>query len=206
MAKPITRQLFAWHCFDITSELPAGWSEEIISVAKSAATQKDLRPTSVTSRERPEVHRLRALTLGGTILKERLPWLDALYRTRFLELGQSLVAEQLSVAIDQRYAINLNVQIGSSMRYECHVDSNPFECLLYVTTHPPGNGGELVVSNCGDISGVDEVRADATRIYPVAGQLVFFDASRHSHFVEPLKDSNAIRVCVAMNFYTPSCS
>jgi 2OG-Fe(II) oxygenase superfamily len=90
------------------------------------------------------------------------------------------------------------------MRYECHVDSNPLEGLLYVTDHPPGTGGELVVSNRGDVPTAEEVDRDATLIYPVAGHLVFFNGSCHSHYVRPLIAEDGVRVVAAMNYYTPS--
>jgi hypothetical protein len=196
--------LFAWHSFDVTSRLPKGWAETIVSVGRSHSRRKDLIATSVTSRELSPGAKIPVLALGGVAIRQHLQWMDTLYRTLFLELGQSLVAERLSVASDQRYAINLNVQVGSSMRYECHVDSNPLEGLLYATTHPPGSGGELVVSNVGDVAGIQDVDADATRIYPIAGQLIFFDATQRSHYVAPLRGPEDVRVVVAMNYYTPS--
>ena len=55
-----------------------------------------------------------------------------------------MVEENLCVAEDERYAINIKLQKGKKMRYECHVDSNPI--LLYLTENPEGNRGELVVS------------------------------------------------------------
>jgi hypothetical protein len=163
MTEPAHRRLFPWHSFDLSSELPQSWASDILSIARSHAKARELQPTSVTSREHTTGLRLPVLTVGGVTVKERLPWLDQLYRTRVLELGQSIASEVLTVARDQRYALNLNVQMGRTHRYECHVDSNPVEGLLYVTTHPPGQGGELVVSNLGDVAGVDVVRSDATR-------------------------------------------
>ena len=206
MAEIGSSQMFRWHTFDISSELPWEWVDLITDVAKSQARHKELQPMSVTSREHDRNMRIPVLTLGGIGIKENLPWLDKMYRTLFLELGQSLVTEQLSVAEDQRYAINLNVQQGSQMRYECHVDSNPLEGLLYVTTHSPGSGGELVVSKRGDIFGVDKVEEAAARIYPVSGNLVFFDARHNSHYVTALQNEESMRIAVTMNFYTPSCS
>ena len=91
------------------------------------------------------------------------------------------------------------------MRYETHVDSNPLEGLLYVTSHPEGAGGELVVGNVLNARGVEAVDVDCTRIFPVAGQLLFFDARKHSHYVGRLLDEAAVRVVVAMNFYTSTC-
>ena len=50
------------------------------------------------------------------------------------------------------------------MRYECHVDSNPIEGLLYLTEHPEGNRGELVVSLGYSAKGPDEIRNNS-RVY-----------------------------------------
>ncbi|MGY2062449.1 2OG-Fe(II) oxygenase, partial [Nocardia gipuzkoensis] len=89
-------------------------------------------------------------------------------------------------------------------RYECHVDTNPIEALLYCTTHLSGEGGEVVVSNRGDVRSIEEIEADCAVIEPRAGQLLFFDAREHSHYVRQLTDPDAVRVVVAMNYYTES--
>jgi hypothetical protein len=197
--------IFRWHCFDVSTRLPSKWSESVHLVAARLAREKTLRPTSVTSREASGNLELPVLTVGGITVQTELPWLDRLYRSLFLELAQSLTVEEVRPATDQRYALNLNVQRGATMRYECHVDSNPIEGLLYITTHGPGNGGELVVSNVGDVGSPEEVDRDATCIYPISGHLIFFDARRHSHYVRPLNDPNMVRIVVAMNYYTQSC-
>ena len=41
---------------------------------------------------------------------------------------------------DRRCAVVMNVQEGTD-RYECHVNTNPVEALLYVTDHPRGSLG-----------------------------------------------------------------
>ena len=41
-------------------------------------------------------------------------------------------------AHDDRYGVVLNVQRGTEMRFECHVDSNPLTGLLFCTDHPDG--------------------------------------------------------------------
>ncbi|WP_353895552.1 2OG-Fe(II) oxygenase [Glycomyces tritici] len=89
------------------------------------------------------------------------------------------------------------------MRYEAHVDSNPLQGLLYVTDHPPGAGGELVVAQCYDASGITQIEENSAQIYPKAGYLVLFDARKHAHYVRSLRSSDAVRVVAAMNFYTP---
>lgn len=195
---------FVWHSYDVRSLLPTGWDQELLRVSREHATLRTLRPTSVTSRESVSVTEVPVLTVGGSLLITLCPWIDRLYETTFRDLGQRLYSEPLVCARDPRIRVNLNVQRGRAMRYECHVDSNPVEALLYVTGHPPGGGGELVVANREDACGVEEIDTDASLVYPASGQLVFFDARRHPHYVRPLKNDSGERVVVAMNFYTPS--
>lgn len=202
---PALRPLpFLWHCVDLRSELPENWQSDAVDVARRFSAERTLVPTSVTSREASTDLRIPVLTVGGARLRDALPWLYELYRTRLRLIAQQLTGEEVSVANDVRYGINLNVQRGRSMRYECHVDSNPIQGMLYFTDHPPGTGGELVVSNRGDVKGREEVDADAACIYPVAGHLLLFDARKHTHYVEGVQDGEGWRVAAAMNFYTTS--
>lgn len=198
------RETFAWSTFDVRSLLPANWQSDILDVAGSAAKARVLRPTSTTSRESDPYLRLPTLTVGGEDVRRLLPWLASLYEGAFCELAQGCARLPVRTAHDPRYGAVINVKRGTRMRYECHVDSNPLEGLLYVTTHPPSSGGELVVSNRGDVPSCEAVDADCSIIHPVAGHLVFFDASAHSHYVRPLIDAGDTRVVVAMNFYTPA--
>ena len=197
-------QPFTWHGFDVRRILPSAFAEQIFDVANEFAKAKTIVPTSVISREGSDVKELPVLTVGGSVIREQLPWLVSLYENEFRDLGQRCETEPVSIAKDERYAINLNVQRGKVMRYEAHVDSNPLEGLLYVTTHPEGAGGELVVGNRLDVSGIEEIEADNTRVYPVSGHLIFFNASKHSHYVAPLRSENDTRIVIAMNFYTPN--
>jgi hypothetical protein len=141
--------------------------------------------------------------VGGEALNARLPWLRDLYRGSFLEMAQSMSKDTVVPMSDDRFAIVLNVQ-RETERYECHVDSNPIQGLLYCTSHYSGEGGELVVSNRGDVRSVDEVDSDCTTIEPRAGHLVFFDGRRNSHYVRRLANPDHVRVVAAMNYYTPS--
>jgi len=100
------------------------------------------------------------------------------------------------------YGININIQKGTSMRYECHVDSNPIQGMLYVTDHTEKTGGVLYVANDLGASSKEEVKESCSCIYPQKGCLVFFDARNHSHFVSALTSEDSVRVAVAMNFYT----
>ncbi|MFI5783913.1 2OG-Fe(II) oxygenase [Nocardia sp. NPDC051570] len=156
-----------------------------------------------TSREATLQEELVCGGVGGGAVRTRLPWLHKLYEGPFLEQAQLMSPEPVSIMTDERFAAVLNVQRGGE-RYECHVDTNPIEGLLYCTSHYRGEGGELVVSNRGDVRSVREIEADCAVIEPRAGQLVLFDAREHSHYVRTLTQPNAIRVVVAMNYYTES--
>lgn len=197
-------QPFVWHSFDARRILPSNFEDQIFQVANEFSKAKKIIPTSVTSREASDVKELPVLTVEGLVVREQLPWLAELYENEFRELGQRCEPEPVVTAKDERYALNLNIQRGKAMRYEAHVDSNPLQGLLYITSHPESSGGELVVGNRLDASSVDEIEADSTRVYPVRGHLIFFNASKHSHYVAPLKSDSATRIVVAMNYYTPS--
>ena len=202
----IRSQPFRWVEFDANEFMPQGWRSQITAFALSNYVSKDIVPTSVTSREASLDVVLPCQTVGGTRIRAGLPWLFDLYNGEFLRCARGLKEEPAFSARDDRYAINLNVQRGRKMRYECHVDSDPIEGLLYVTTHKNGAGGELVVSKWADALGPDEIANSGVRIFPEAGKLIFFDARAHPHFVTPLTSEEDIRIVVAMNYYTASCT
>ena len=78
-------------------------------------------------------------------------------------------------ARDDRYGVVLNVQRGTAMRFECHVDSNPMTGLLFCTDHVEGTGGELVFGNDPAAADIEAVERDCSVIRPHAGHLIFFD-------------------------------
>lgn len=200
------RQDFTWHEFDANAFLPQGWAEQIMTFALESSEPRVLVATSVTSRESSRDIAIPILTASGEKIKESLRWVFDFYRWTFRDLGQTCVYEPLSIGADERHAIVINAQRGTDMRYECHVDSNPLSGLLFVTSHPDGEGGELVVANQPDAVGMADISRDCKTIFPASGKLIFFDAREHPHFVRPLKDPSGVRVVVVMNFYTPSCS
>lgn len=201
---PAVANLFSWRSFDVRSLLPHSWDKEIRAVAEHAVPRV-LVPRSVTSREGDPSLKIPVLTVGGAAVRDRLNWLYQLYTQDFLTLVQSYSSQRVSPAKNDLYGAVLNVQRGNAMRYEAHVDSNPIEALLYVTTHAPGRGGELVVANDPNANSVAAIDASASIIYPIAGQLVVFDARAHAHYVRRLRRSSGLRVVVAMNYYTPDC-
>lgn len=195
---------FKWYEFDINDKLPIGWAEEVINLANIKAKLIILTPKSITSRESDLNEKIETYIVDGFTIKENLPWLYDLYQNFFYEMAKKCISEPLYIANNTLYAINLNIQKGAKMRYECHVDSNPLQGLLYVTTHLKGTGGELVVSNIEDAYGKDEIEKNCKIIYPIKGHLIFFDARKNPHYVKPLINDEDIRIAITMNFYTAS--
>jgi hypothetical protein len=191
---------FRWDSQNAASLLPPAWDLELIDVAKNFKTGRALLPPHSTSREHPSVTSLVVHGVGGRVVQERLPWLVDLYRTKFREVGEQFRGEPLTTAVDPRYAVVLNVEVRGE-RYECHVDTNPVEGLLYVTDHPRGTGGELAVAKDINARSKEEIDANCVELYPKKGELVFFDGRFHPHYMRPLKVGE-IRVAVAMNYYT----
>jgi len=195
--------LFHWTSFDITSQLPEDWKEDITAAAAEADFQ-DFPRTPILSREAADVTHVTRGRVHADQVQQRLPWLYKLYRHHFLELAARAWGEPIEAALDDRYGVVLNVQRGNRMRFECHVDSNPVTGLLFLTDHPAG-GGELVVARDPAAIGVEELERDGTAITPRAGQLIFFDGKTHPHYARPLVAEHDARVVAVMNFYTASC-
>jgi hypothetical protein len=193
---------FRWITFDVTGSLPPNWRDEISAAAKGADFRKFPR-TPVLSREAPEVSHIPRGRVHADQVRDRLPWLYAAYRRDFRRLAAEAAQEQVLPARDDRYGIVLNVQQGTEMRFECHVDSNPLTGLLFCTDHPVG--GELVVAHDAAATDIDAVERDCSVIRPHAGHLIYFDARRHPHYARRLATASGTRIVAVMNFYTESC-
>jgi hypothetical protein len=191
---------FTWDSKTVGAGLPHGWQQRLIDVAKNHSMVRTLVPPHSTSREGATVTSLEIHCVGGKVVQQELPWLVELYEGKFREIGEQIRGVRLTTARDPRYAVVLNVQFPGE-RYECHVDTNPVEALLYVTEHPEGTGGELAVANDITARSKEEIDADCQPLYPRQGELVFFDGRFHPHYVRELTDGQ-IRVAVAMNYYT----
>ncbi len=120
---------------DITSRLPEGWRKDIGAVAAEADFREFPR-TPILSREAPDVTHVERGRVHAETVMDRLPWLYKLYRNDFLELATEAWGEPIDAAYDDRYGVVLNVQRGKTMRFECHVDSNPVTGILFLTSHP----------------------------------------------------------------------
>lgn len=194
---------FRWTTFDLTSRLPENWQRDI-GVVADGADFREFPRTPVLSREAEHVARISRGRVHADRVRLSLPWLYRLYRGCFLELAEETYEERIATALDDRYGLVLNVQRGTTMRFECHVDSNPLTGLLFCTDHPVGAGGELVFGNDPDAADVGAVERDCSVIRPQAGHLIFFDGRQHPHYARPLANESDVRIVAVMNFYTES--
>jgi hypothetical protein len=192
---------FRWTTFDVGGSLGSGWRDDVLAVAGDADFREFPR-TPVLTREAPQVARISRGRVHADQVRERLPWLHRAYRGLFLKLAAEASTEPVCPARDERYGIVLNVQRGTGMRFECHVDSNPLTGLLFCTDQPAGGGGELVVAHDATAADIAAVERDCSVIRPHAGHLILFDGRGHPHYARPLMAENATRVVAVMNFYT----
>jgi hypothetical protein len=186
----------------MSGHLPPDWRREIVTVAAEADFRQFPR-TPVLSREAAAVPHIARGRVHADQVCARLPWLYRAYRGAFLELASDVCEERVAAAQDDRYGVVLNVQRGTSMRFECHVDSNPLTGLLFCTDHPAG--GELIIGHDPASADIAAVELDCSVIRPHAGHLIFFDARKHPHYARPLAAESDMRVVAVMNFYTDSC-
>ncbi len=193
---------FSWTTFDLNDWLPAGWQKDVLAAAEFADI-RDFPRTPILCRESPEVQQIPRGRVHADKVRDHLPWLYKAYRNEIFELANQVSAERVSAAHDDRYGLVLNVQRGTKMRFECHVDSNPLTGLLFCTDH--ASGGELVVAHDTAAQGIDEIERNRSVIRPHAGQLIFFDARQYPHYARLLTEESEIRIVAVMNFYTESC-
>jgi hypothetical protein len=193
---------FRWTTFDLNDWLPAGWQRDVRAAAATAEIREFPR-TPVLSRESPDVTHITRGRVHADQVLDHLPWLCKAYRNEFLALAGEVSDEHISTAQDDRYGVVLNVQRGSEMRFECHVDSNPLTGLLFCTDHE--TGGELVVGHDEGAEGLAAIERRCSVIRPYAGQLIFFDARRNPHYARVLTAESETRIVAVMNFYTESC-
>jgi hypothetical protein len=197
------RSGFHWTTFDLTSQLHSNWHSDIIETAADADVREFPR-TPILSREAADVSHIRRGRVHADRVQDVLPWLYQLYRNDFLEFARlAWAGEAVEPSHDDRYGIVLNVQRGTTMRFECHVDSNPLTGLLFCTDHRAG--GELAFANDPAATDVGAVERDCSLIRPHVGHLIFFDGRDYPHYARPLLSESDVRIVAVMNYYTDSC-
>ena len=138
---------FHWTTFDVTQSASRGLAPSrlrgrrqrgfprVPRARRSCHAKRSRCPTS--ERGRVRAHQVRHSLPGSTGCTGTCSSSSA---------RESSCPEQVDTALDERYGVVLNVQFGTRMRFECHVDSNPLTGLLLPVDHPLG-GGELVFAH-----------------------------------------------------------
>jgi hypothetical protein len=196
--------MFSWTTFDVTGMLPPRWRQEVLATADSS-DDRDFPRTPVISREAANIHHIARGRVHADQVVAKLPWLCEFYLDGFRELARRAIGGGVHIARDERYRTVLNVQRGTGMRFECHVDSNPLTGLLFCTDHKPGSGGELVFGHDEMARSLAAIERSCSVIWPQAGHLIFFDGRRHPHYARPLSSGVDIRVVAVMDYYTDEC-
>ena len=192
---------FWWITFDVTDLLPENWQLDVLAVAASADFREFPR-TPILTREAANVASISRGRVHASQVQHDLPWLIDLYHGAFRDLAESAWAEPVVTADDDRYGVVLNVQRGPSMRFECHVDSNPLSGVLFCSDHRVG--GELVVAHDPAAADLESIERHCSVIRPHAGHLLLFDGRDHPHYARTLLSETDVRILAAMNFYTES--
>lgn len=195
---------FHWVTYDVSTVLPNGWDTKLLELAAGTAVPHTFRPAMSSAREADDVE-FRLESVPGDVLHERAPWLSALYAGWFRTLAARLAGEPLQLTSTPNRALSLNLSRSGGDRYPCHVDSNPAQGLLYLTDCTEDSGGGLVVARNPEARYAAEVDDDCIVLYPKRGLLLFFDARRHAHYVQPMRRPDSLRAVVTMNYYSQSC-
>ena len=197
-------EAFRFVAQQVSHMLPTTWATDLAYIAGRFARERKLVPGSVTSREDSNVRSRPVFIVDGHRLRKAAPWLFEAYRTHFLEIARRAVSGDVHIARNDLYAVNLNVQYGNKMVYECHVDSNPVQGVLYTASIPVEVGGALVVARDQSANSIDEVERNCDEIQPREGELLIFDARAWPHYVRSVSEPH-VRIAVTMNFYTEDC-
>lgn len=192
---------FHWTTFDVSGMFPLDWRTDVYKAAVGADF-RDFPRTPVISREAADVQHIARGRVHADQVQQGLPWLHELYRSGFLELANRVGPGPVMAARDERYGVVLNVQHGTEMRFECHVDSNSLTALLFLTDHGVNEGGELVIAYDSDASSMAQIDRWCAVVRPQAGHVIFFDGRNNPHYVRPLTSDTYPRVVAVMNYYT----
>jgi hypothetical protein len=171
--------------------LPANWDREVIDAALDLAQPAELQGGTSSSLE-PEGTIIRYGLVDGEAVASALPWLERLYAEIARDIAPRLTRQEIMTSGKAINGVNINVLRGVGSRYELHLDTNPLTGLLFVTTHPAEDGGQLVF----------DIEPSPLSYPPRTGVLLLFDATQAPHRVTPLlKDTT--RISIPMNFFTP---
>ncbi|MFG3319603.1 2OG-Fe(II) oxygenase [Streptomyces sp. NPDC048171] len=173
---------------DASDLLPHGWCSDVERCVDEASMETVLRGGEPGSLE-PVGTEISYRLIDGEAVATRLPWLRSLYEDPFLRLAETVSGRLLEVDTSLRSAVNINILPAHGGGYEWHCDTNPVTGVLFLTSHPDGQGGALELTGPG---------GHVWRIQPLEGYLAFFDARKSPHRVT---SASTPRISAPMNFY-----
>jgi len=178
-----------YHTMDLRTmldDIQANWAKKISEAAAYHGTHVKTRGRGPGSLESEETAGLDYTVLDGAGVKEHLSWLWQFYHDLTPDIWR-LVKEPVRPSEHLPSCINVNLLNGMGARYEAHVDAQPYTLLLFVTSHPPGEGGRLWLGDEKQEIGIP----------PRSGHGIVFDGSVIPHKVEPLR-TPGMRISVPM--------
>lgn len=183
-----------YHAMDLRQwldDLQQDWPTLIVEAARTYGRKVVSKGRGPGSLEPEETAGLDYTVLDAAGVHDHLPWLWRLYHDLVPDIWK-LVREEVRASSHALSAINVNLLDGQGARYEAHVDAQPYTLLLFVTSHPWGSGGRLILGDDKDNIGIP----------PRSGHGIVFDGSTIPHRVEPLGEPG-VRVTVPM-VYLPA--
>lgn len=130
------------------------------------------------------------VVLTGERIRQRLPWLyDWYVDPATAELMSQLAGERVVPSPDLVSGLNVNILRGPGGRYEWHTDSQPYTLVVFASSVPEAEGGQLLV---GDMVSPLVVPCQA-------GTAVLFDGEAVPHAVSALT-TGRVRVSLPITF------
>tara|TARA_R100000458_G_C8272049_1_gene246859 strand:- start:1651 stop:2295 length:645 start_codon:yes stop_codon:yes gene_type:complete len=129
-------------------------------------------------------------------IKEYFPDLLVLYKEGLKEISKVL-GEEIIKSPYGKSAMTLKLYKGINSEHGWHTETNSVTGLVYFTDIFEEKGGALQFSPIAK-------RMPIFTLCPSAFSLVVLRGHDLWHRVTPMKDENAVRVCLVMNYYLPN--
>jgi hypothetical protein len=134
-----------------------------------------------TCREEDGITELPFIYCSGVALAKKLAWVEDFYTKDIIKVVSETLKRPVKPIENIGRAITVQV-LGNGMRVECHIDSYPTACNLYLQLSP--QGGELAISPNKDTKGYDNILKEAAEIIPLQKmKLGIVNLSQNAHTV-----------------------
>lgn len=143
--------------------------------------------------KRSDGHVLAYRVLTGEVIRDEFTELYDFYTApSTLRWVAKVTGErEIHVSPNVRSAVNVNI-LQSGHSYRWHFDANPYTALLYLSTTPPGAGGQLELFpnlGPGNTSPAHLAAREKVTLPTRAGTLVLLDGSITYHRVAPVVEA-----------------